>query len=202
LVRREGEGLGQDPGEEQHGRQLGRPGEEGDHRGGSAFVDVGRPHVEGGRRDLESQTADHEDQAEEDAGAGLPLHRRRNGVEADGAGEAVDQGGAVEQQARGQGAEHEVLQAGLGGLRIIPLKGGHDIERQGLELDPDVEAEEVPCPGHHTHAEGRQQDQDRKLEVADAAPLEPGLAEGNDDHAPETDHHLGEDRGGVRRQGA
>ena len=53
LRRRPLEAFRKDASEQHHGRQLRRPGEEGHDRGRRALVDVGRPHVERGGRDLE-----------------------------------------------------------------------------------------------------------------------------------------------------
>ena len=65
----------QDAGEQHHGGQLGRAGEEGHDRRRRALVDVRRPHVERRGGDLEGQTADQEDQAEDQAD--IEIGRRR-----------------------------------------------------------------------------------------------------------------------------
>ena len=73
------------------------------------------------------------------------------------AGEAVDQRGAVEQQARRQRAQHEILQARFRGLGVVAAEGGQDVERQRLQLDADIERDQVAGRGHHAHAERGQQ---------------------------------------------
>ena len=56
-----------DAGPSRHRGDLGRRGEEGGDRRRRAFVDVGRPHVERHRADLEGEAGEHEDQAEQQA---------------------------------------------------------------------------------------------------------------------------------------
>ena len=101
---------------------FGRRGEEGRHRRRRALIDVGRPHVERHRRDLEGDAGGDEDEAEDDAEAGVALQRRRDGGEGDGAGEAVDQRRAVKQHAGGERAEDEVLQARFGRARLVAVE--------------------------------------------------------------------------------
>ena len=88
-------------------------GEERGHRRRRALVDVGRPHVERHRRDLEAETGEQENQAEYQSDAAL---RRRLGDPGKRhvAGEAVDQRAAVQQHAGRQRAEHEIFEAGFG----------------------------------------------------------------------------------------
>ena len=68
------------PGNADHGRahedgdagDLGRGGEEGRHRRRRALVDVGRPHVERHRRNLEAEADEQEHQAEDQPDAWRP----------------------------------------------------------------------------------------------------------------------------------
>ena len=118
--------------EQRHGGDLGRGGEEGGDRRRRALVDVGRPHVERHRRDLEGEADEQEHEAEDQAdvlaGAGRALRDGGDAGEARRAGEAVDQRGAVEQHARRQRAEHEVLEAGL--ARARRRRGGRRRRRR------------------------------------------------------------------------
>ena len=110
--------------EQRHRRHLGRRREEGGDRRRRALVDVRRPHVERHGRDLEGEAGDHEDEAEDQAERrSAPESAAAICGEADVAGEAVDQRGAVEQHARRQRAEDEVLQAGFrSSARLSRLK--------------------------------------------------------------------------------
>ena len=63
------ERLVEDADGERHGRDLGGGGEEGGDRGGSALVDVGRPHVEGHGGELEGEACGDEHQADDHADA-------------------------------------------------------------------------------------------------------------------------------------
>ncbi len=85
--------------------------------------------------------------------------------EARRAGEAVDQRGAVEQHARGQRAQHEILEAGLARAHVVAADGGHHVERQALQLEAEVERDQIVGRDHHAHAGGRQQHQHRVLEL-------------------------------------
>ena len=120
---------------------FGRGGEEGRHRGRRALVDVGRPHVERHRGDLEGEAGEHEDEAEDEADRAWPLRApRRSPAKDECAGEAVDQRRAVEEHAGGERAEHEILQAGLGRPGVVAMDGGDDVERERLQLEPEIEA--------------------------------------------------------------
>ena len=66
-----GEGVDEDAHGQRHGRHLRRGGEEGGDRRRRAFVDVRRPHVERHGRDLEGEAGEQEDEAEDDADAGI-----------------------------------------------------------------------------------------------------------------------------------
>ena len=59
------------------------PWQEGRHRRRRALIDVGRPHVERHRRDLEGQTGQHEDQAEHHAERRRPFSAAAMPVEGD-----------------------------------------------------------------------------------------------------------------------
>ena len=120
-----GKAVDEDPHGHRHAGHLGRGGEEGRHGRRRALVDVGRPHVERHGRDLEGDAGGDEDEAEDDADAGLALQRRGDGGERDAAGKAVDQRGAVEQHAGGERAEDEVFQA-----RLRRLAGRRDRRRR------------------------------------------------------------------------
>ncbi len=202
LVDGAGEGVHQGPRDQHHACQLGRGGEEGHDRGRGAFVDVGRPHVEGRGGDLEGQAAKQEHQAEQDPGVGAGVHRSGDVGEVCRAGEAVDQRGAVEQQARGQRPQHEILQAGLGGLGVVAAQGGQDVLGQGLQLDADVERDQIARGDHHAHADRRQHDQDRELELGIIARRQPPVAQQHPHRAHGVDGRAAEGGGIVGDEAA
>ena len=90
---------------------------------------------------------------------------------AGGAGEAVDQRGAVEQHPRGERAEDEIFEPGLGRAHRIAVEAGDDVERQALQFEAEIERDQVVGRDHDHHAGGRQQDQHRELEARDAVLL-------------------------------
>ena len=84
-----------------------------------------------------------------------------------GAGEAVDQRDAIQQQAGGQRAEHEVLQPGFGRAQIVAGEGARARRAPATA----ARARDTASSGwrrcHHHHADGREQHQHRELEPAD-----------------------------------
>ena len=85
--------------------------------------------------------------------------------EAGRAGEAVDQRRAVEQHARRQRAQHEILEARLARAQIVAPDGRHHVEREALQLQAQIERDEIVGGDHHAHAGGRQQGEHRILEL-------------------------------------
>ena len=132
-----GEGDDDGPHQHAHRRHLGRRGEEGRHRRRRALIDVRRPHVERHGRDLEGEAGDQEDEAEDqpDRGHGRAIDGGDAG-EGDGAGEAVDQRGAIEQHAGGQRAEDEIFQPRLGRAGVVAVDGGDDIGASDCSSSP------------------------------------------------------------------
>jgi hypothetical protein len=124
-----------------------------------ALVDVGHPHVEGRGAELEAQAGDDEDEAEDqhlavDAAGG-------DGFEDLGdlqrAGGAVHHAQAVEQEAAGQRAEHEVLHRRLGGHRVVAAQRGQRVQRQAHQFQAQVDDQEVVGRAHHRDAQQHEQ---------------------------------------------
>ncbi|MGY3420901.1 uncharacterized protein YdaT [Bradyrhizobium sp. F1.13.4] len=114
-------------------------------------------------RDLEAEAGEQEHETEHQADI-RDRRGRRDAGEADRTGEAVDQRGAVEQHARRQRAEHEVLQAGFGRLGVVTVRGRHDVERERHQFEAEIERDQIAGRDQHHHAEGREQHQDRVFE--------------------------------------
>src|SRR5260370_41772705 len=89
----------------------------------TTIVDIGRPHVERHRRNLEAETGEQEDQSEHQPqarGTSAPLACGVGDAgEAHRAREARDQRCTVTQHAGGQGAAHERFQPSLGAAHRI-----------------------------------------------------------------------------------
>jgi len=158
--------------------------------------------VEGRGRNLEGQAADQEDEAKQHTGSGALVDGRSNVFEPGRTGEAIDQGGAIEQHARRQGAQDKVLQACFRGLQIVPVHGRQHIERQGLQFDADIEGDQIAGADHHAHAQGGQQDQDGEFEGRSALAGEPVAAERNGCRTGEIDGDAGIACSGVCLQTA
>ena len=147
-------------GAHEHGdaRDFRRRGEKRRDRRRRAFIDVRRPHVKRHRGDLEAEAGEQEHDAEDQADAALP-GRPRDAGEVDGAGKAIDQRSAVKQHARGQRAEDEIFQAGLGRAQRAAVACRHDIERQAHQFEAEIKRNEVGRRNQHQHAKRREQDQ-------------------------------------------
>ena len=150
-------------GEDRHRGDLGGGGEERRHRRRRALVDVRRPHVERHRRNLEAEAREQEHQPEHQPDAALPRGLGDAG-ERHVAGEAVDQRAAVQQHARRQRAEHEILQPGLRRTHVVAVRRGDHVERKAHQLEAEIERDQVAGRDQHAHAGGREQDQDRVFE--------------------------------------
>src|SRR5206468_6877690 len=91
--------------------------------------------AEDGIRDLEPE-ADQQ-QAESDRDQRVARSRRGGGrdpVKVGRAGRAVDQRDAIEQKARREGTEQEVLHRRLARRQALLEEAGHDVERERHEL--------------------------------------------------------------------
>ena len=180
-------------GDQDHGRDLGRRGEQGHDRRRRALVDVGRPHVERRGRNLERQAADQEDQTEHQARAGVVGGEGGDVLEPHRTGETIDQAGAIQQQARRQGAQDEILQARFRRLDVVAVEGGQHIQSQRMQLDPDIHGDQVARGRHHAHAGRGQHDQDRIFELGDARALHPAVAQHDRHGGRQIDQALGVD---------
>jgi hypothetical protein len=139
------------------------------------------------------ETGDQEHQAEDQAdvhaatGAG-----ERDGMEIGRSGEAIDQRDTVEQHAGAEGAEDEVLQAGLRRAQAVTLERGEDVEREALQLQAHVERDEAGSGDHQQHAEGGEQHEDGEFEAAVALQLEEFVRHQDAESGAGEDQELGE----------
>ena len=162
-----GEGVHRRADEDCDGRNLGRGGEQSGDRCRRAFVNVGRPHMEWHRRDLEAEAGEQKYQAEDKTDAGttgsLPGGLRDAG-KIDRAGETVDQRTAVKQHSRRQRAQHEVFQPGFGSPHGVALDGGEHVKAQAHQFETEIERDQIAGGYQQHHAEGREHHQDRIFE--------------------------------------
>ena len=152
-----GEGDLEQAGEGDEGGRLGRHRHEGGDRGGRALVDVGRPLVEGGERDLEGKAGGSHRHPEQDEGV-VGVAAGAEGVgdrgEVGRAGGAVEHREAVEEGRRPDRADDQVLEPGLERALALQGRSAHHVERNREELEADEEADQVlraargsPSPG-------------------------------------------------------
>jgi hypothetical protein len=77
-------------------------------------------------------------------------------VELRGPGRAVDERDAVQQEARREGAEQEVLERGLGALRAAAVEARQHVHGERHDLDAEEDHHEVARGGEQHHARGRE----------------------------------------------
>ena len=158
----------------------------------SAFIRVGRPHVEWHRRDLERES--HQQEAD-----GKQLHRRRrhrlggdqapDAIEPGAAGQAVGKGDPVKKKRTRKRPEQKILEGRLGrGGRVAADAREHvDGERQHLQREKDDQ--EIGRCRHQHHAGDRKQQQRvvlalRQPVARDRRPGERERQESDDDQDP------------------
>ena len=157
-----GEGCGLGPGTHESG-----------NRRRSALVDVGGPHVERGRGDLEQEAG--REQQHSGHGHRVAQYRRVGGeIKTDvgdvgGPGDTVDQGDAVEQEAGGEGAEQEILEASLVGAQLPTEQAGQDVKGDGEDLETEEDGHQVGPRGHPHRPGGGEEDQ--RIVLADRVPF-------------------------------
>ena len=133
-----GEHLVDDAQEQREGGGFGRGGEQRDDGRGRAFVDVGRPDVEGRGGDFEENADEHERQRGDDQGLILRGGRElRDLVDLRGSGGAEDERDAVEQKCGGEGAEEEVLDGGFRAAAGLLAVAGEDVGGDGGDFESD-----------------------------------------------------------------
>ena len=79
----------------------------------------------------------------------------RNAFKTGGAGKAINQRRAIQEQARRQGTQHEVFQARFGRLFIIPMKGRDHVKAEREQFQADIDGHEIIRTQHDQHAECR-----------------------------------------------
>ena len=149
----------EDPQERREPGDLGGRRHERGDRAGCALVDVGRPHVERHRRDLEPEADDQQRDAGEQRAVlveRVPGEEARDPGEGGGAGRAVHQRHAVEEDRRREGAEHEVLDAGFLRREAAAVECHQHVERDRQRLERHEHDDQVVGRGHDDHRRGRQ----------------------------------------------
>ena len=133
---------------------------------GAPLVYVRRPHVEGHRRDLEEEPDQQESHADDEQRGPLGGEQRRRQLgKGHLARRAVKQGDAVEEEARREGPEQEVLERALVGRRLLANQPGEHVETDGHRLQPDEQRDEAARAGEGHHARHGEQNQRVNLPV-------------------------------------
>ena len=85
-------------------------------------------------------------------------------------GGAVGEGDPVDEDGRGEGPEHEVLEGGLAGLGPLVVEGGQHVEGDGHDLEAEEDDDEVVGRPHHHGPRRRHHGQDVVLGTLHALP--------------------------------
>ena len=143
---------------DREGRELGRAADQQRDRRGRALVDVGHPHVERHGAELEGQPGDDEHGAEDQHRVvDLPGADRLEDLgDLERAGGAVHHRQAVEQEAAGQRAEHEILHRRFGGRAVVAPHRDDGVQAQRHQLEAEVDDQEVVGREHDQDAEQRE----------------------------------------------
>ncbi len=176
--------------------ELRHCGHEPRHRGGSALVDVGRPHVERHRRHLEGETHQHEAQSgqEETIGQHDVLGQEVGDLgQVGGTGGAVGKCNAVDEDGRGEAAEDEVLERRLTRGGEVVVERREHIEGDGEDLQTQKDDDQVVGRAHQHGARSRDQSQDMEFRSGDALTGEIAIGDQRrEEHGGR--HHHGNER--------
>ncbi len=165
-----------------------RRGKESSHRRRRAFINIRRPHVKRHGRHFEGEPGHQEHKTEDNAERRLSVDGFGDARKGNRAGEAIEKRSAIKQHAGRQRAEDEIFEAGFRRPEIVAVERGNDVKGKRHQFEPKIERDETGRRNQHQHAEGRQKDQNRKLEFVDFFARQKILA-----------HHQG-DEGSAKRQ--
>ncbi len=153
---------------------------EGGDRCRCTFVDIRCPEVEGGQRELEGKTDQHQTKtAHQQRMVSRALgHGHPEGIKAQAASLGIEQRHTKQQEGGGSGREHHVLHRGFQRVALAIGVAYQTKHRQGQHLDPDKEGGEVAgASQHQTTGRGDQQQQEELFSVIWVG-FQPRLAEG------------------------
>ena len=115
-------------------------------------------------------------------GSGAEAPRRgarcRTSLDVDAPGGGVDQGYAVEEKGRAEGAEEEILEGRFNGPQAPFQEPAEDVDGEGHHLQPDEDRDEAVRRDHRHHAEDGEE-QERVVLARDDL-LAPRIAEGDE----------------------
>ena len=147
--------------------------------------------------DLEGDTRQHEDDAEQCTGGEIERKGGADAVVIGRTGETVDQADAVEDDARCQRTEHEVLEPGLARPVVLPQEAGQHVARQARHFETDVERHQVGGGHHDAHADRVEQHQHGIFGAVAAQLGEETRGDDQDRRRREIDQHLAEAAEGI-----
>ena len=199
------EGQVEDPDEAGEGGRLHARGHERGDRRGRAVVDVGAPRVERHRRHLEAEADEQHGEADQQQRVVQGDRLGEQVLDLDqvgGPGGAVDHGDAVEEERRREAAEDEVLEAGLLGLRPLPVEGGQGVDGDRQRLEGQEQHQQVVGHGHEHAARGRQEHEDVQLGPVEALAPQVVVGEERAEDHRRADHEDDEHPEAVDADGA
>ncbi|OPZ87490.1 MAG: hypothetical protein BWY76_00440 [bacterium ADurb.Bin429] len=144
--------------ERQHAHEHGEAGgfagggEEGDHRGRRALIDIRRPEVERRSRHLEEEADQHHEQR--DKGERRQRGRLREHGQMRGTILHEEKADAVDEDRRSQRTEQQVLGARFRRARVLFLPGRERVEAERGNLQSQEDDYQVQAAHHHHQADG------------------------------------------------
>ena len=146
------------------------------HRRRRTLVDVGRPHVEGHRRDLERE-ANHQERdgdRQQARSGGTARDTRGDDRNVGTARGAVGQRDSIEEEPRRERTQQEVFEPGLGRLAIAPVERGERVHGDRHDLESQEDDDQVARACHEHRAGRREQDQSKELTSLEPLPIHVG----------------------------
>ena len=136
-------------------RGLGGGGDEGDDLVGASLVDVRGPEVEGEHGQFKEKARHGQQDADDADGAVDQLgHLGEDVDQVRGAGGAEDVAQAEEHEARGHGADEQILDARFHVDAVTPPQRHQDIQGVGRQLQGHIDGEKFHRAHQHHHTDG------------------------------------------------
>ena len=160
-----------------------------------SLIDVGRPHVEGGGRNLECKPHPHHQDAQQQK-------RIARGRRGDVLGDlwdqgrprrAVDERHPIEDEGAGESSDQEVLGGRFLRTAVRSRKSASDVERDREQLEAEKDRHQRRGRAQHHHADHRGHDQDVELGLAQSAADQIRVRDGHGQDAEDREQDLEED---------
>src|SRR5258706_5972988 len=162
---------------------------------GNAFVDVRAPDLEGSGGHVEAKADQNHRKAELQV-ATVDV-RVAHGRDHGRVGGAVNEGDAVKEECRGEGAEEEILERRFAGFMRFAAIAGEDVAGDGTHFKADECGEEFLRRGKDAHTGGGEEKQGEKFRRIEIAALEIGSRAKHHEKGDKADKQVEEEAEGI-----